>query len=94
MSRKRPGFSSVSLTEALEPFNSLLAGTDLPPKSPLRARAVTNRGALLQLQGDLAAAEFDHCEALRLDPGLKVAGELMLALALELHSQGHSPRTI
>jgi len=62
--------------------------------APLRARAHTNRGALLQLRGDLDAAQRDHGEALRLEPTLKVAGDNQLALALLLRSRGRSHQAL
>ena len=58
------------------------------------ARALTNRGALLQLKGDLDAAAADHGEALRLDPGLTLAGDNLLALALQLRSLGRSHQAL
>ena len=60
----------------------------------LRARAHTNRGALLQLRGDLDAAQRDHSEALRLEPTLRPAGDNLLALALLLRSQGRSHQAL
>jgi tetratricopeptide (TPR) repeat protein len=58
------------------------------------ARALTNRGALLQLKGDLDAAAAAHGEALRLDPGLTIAGDNLLALALQLRSLGRSHQAL
>jgi predicted O-linked N-acetylglucosamine transferase (SPINDLY family) len=60
----------------------------------LRARAHANRGTLLQLQGDLDAAQRDHGEALRLEPGLRTAADNLLALALVLRSQGRSHQAL
>jgi len=60
----------------------------------LRARAHANRGALLQLQGDLEAAQRDHGEALRLEPGLRTAADNLLALAVVLRSQGRSHQAL
>ena len=60
----------------------------------LRARAHANRGALLQLQGDLEAAQRDHGEALRLEPGLRSAADNLLALAVVLRSQGRSHQAL
>ena len=60
----------------------------------LRARAHANRGALLQLQGDLDAAQRDHGEALRLEPGLRTAADNLLALAVVLRSQGRSHQAL
>ena len=60
----------------------------------LRARAHANRGTLLQLQGDLEAAQRDHGEALRLEPGLRTAADNLLALALLLRSQGRSHQAL
>lgn len=80
--------------EALEQLHALLAVTDLPLAGPLRARAHTNRGALLQLKGDLDAAAADHGEALRLEPGLTIAGDNLLALALQLRSLGRSHQAL
>ena len=66
----------------------------LTAAAPLRARAHTNRGALLHLRGDLDAAQRDHGEALRLDPGLKIAGDNLLTLALRLRGQGRSHQAL
>ena len=79
--------------EALDLLDGLLGG---PMEAPthLRARAHTNRGALLQLRGDLDAAQRDHGEALRLEPSLKIAGDNLLALALLLRSQGRSHQAL
>jgi predicted O-linked N-acetylglucosamine transferase (SPINDLY family) len=60
----------------------------------LRARGHANRGILLQLQGDLDAAQRDHGEALRLEPGLRTAADNLLALALLLRSQGRSHQAL
>ena len=60
----------------------------------LRARAHANRGTLLQLQGDLDAAQRDHGEALRLEPGLRTAADNLLTLALLLRSQGRSHQAL
>lgn len=60
----------------------------------LRARAHANRGTLLQLQGDLDAAQRDHGEALRLEPGLRTAADNLLGLALLLRSQGRSHQAL
>ncbi len=60
----------------------------------LRARAHTNRGTLRQLQGDLDAAAADHGEALRLEPGLTIAGDNLLALAQQLRSLGRSHQAL
>ena len=60
----------------------------------LRARAHANRGILLQLQGDLDAAQRDHGEALRLEPGLRTAADNLLGLALLLRSQGRSHQAL
>jgi predicted O-linked N-acetylglucosamine transferase (SPINDLY family) len=60
----------------------------------LRARAHANRGTLLQLQGDLDAAQRDHGEALRLEPGLRTAADNLLALAVVLRSQGRSHQAL
>ena len=79
--------------EALTLLDELLDGA-LEAAAPLRARAHTNRGALLQLLGDLDAAQRDHGEALRLDPSLKIAGDNLLALALLLRSQGRSHQAL
>jgi protein O-GlcNAc transferase len=75
--------------EALALLDGLLDGP-LEAAAHLRARAHTNRGALLQLQGDLNAALRDHGEALRLEPAHRPAGDNLLALALLLRSQGCS----
>ena len=80
--------------EALELLDALLAAADLPSAGTLRARALTNRGALLQLKGDLDAAAADHGEALRLDPGLTLAGDNLLALAMQLRSLGRSHQAL
>ena len=79
--------------EALALLDGLL---DSPMESAkhLRARAHTNRGALLQLRGDLDAAQRDHGEALRLEPTLRPAGDNLLALALLLRSQGRSHQAL
>ena len=79
--------------EALTLLDALLDG---PPDAafPLRARALTNRGALLQLSGDLNAAQRDHMEALRLEPTFRPAGDNLLALALLLRSQGRSHQAL
>ena len=69
-------------------------GSAMEAPAPLRARAHTNRGALLQLLGDLDAAQRDHGEALRLDPSLKIAGDNLLALALLLRGQGRSHQAL
>lgn len=79
--------------EALSMLDALLDGP-LEASTHLRARAHTNRGALLQLRGDLDAAQRDHGEALRLDPALKIAGDNLLALALLLRSQGRSHQAL
>lgn len=69
-------------------------GGSMEHPAPLRARAHTNRGALLQLRGDLDAAQRDHGQALRLDPALTTAGDNLLALALLLRSQGRSHQAL
>ena len=79
--------------EALAMLDALLDGP-LEASTHLRARAHTNRGALLQLRGDLDAAQRDHGEALRLEPSLKIAGDNLLALALLLRSQGRSHQAL
>lgn len=79
--------------EALALLHALLDGP-MDPARHLRARAHTNRGALLQLRGDLDAAQRDHGEALLLEPGLKIAGDNLLALALLLRSQGRSHQAL
>jgi predicted O-linked N-acetylglucosamine transferase (SPINDLY family) len=79
--------------EALALLDGLLDGP-LEAATHLRARAHTNRGALLQLQGDLNAAQRDHGEALRLDPALTTAGDNLLALALLLRGQGCSHQAL
>ena len=78
--------------EALAMLDALLDGAEAAV--PLLARAHTNRGALLQLRGDLDAAQRDHGEALRLEPSLKIAGDNLLALALQLRSQGRSHQAL
>ncbi len=80
--------------EALERLDALLAAADLPPAGPLRARALTSRGTLLQLKGDLDAAAADHGEALRLEPGLAIAGDNLLVVALQLRSMGSSHQAL
>lgn len=67
-----------------------------PPEATasLRARAHTNRGVLLQLRGDLDAAQRDHAEALQLDPSLTTAGDNLLGLALLLRGQGRSHQAL
>ena len=79
--------------EALALLDSFLDGP-LEAATHLRARAHTNRGALLQLRGDLDAAQRDHGEALRLDPALRPAGDNLLALALLLRGQGRSHQAL
>jgi predicted O-linked N-acetylglucosamine transferase (SPINDLY family) len=79
--------------EALTLLDGLLGGP-MEAATHLRARAHTNRGALLQLRGDLDAAQRDHGEALRLEPSLKIAGDNLLALALLLRSQGRSHQAL
>ena len=79
--------------EALALLDGLLDGP-LEAAAHLRARAHTNRGALLQLQGDLNAALRDHGEVLRLEPALRPAGDNLLALALLLRSQGRSHQAL
>lgn len=77
------------------------SGQPPEPPSPLElgalfksARALTNRGARLQLQGDLDAAAAAHGEALRLEPNLTLAGDNLLALALQLRSLGRSHQAL
>jgi len=77
------------------------SGQPPEPPSPLElgarfqsARALTNRGARLQLQGDLDAAAAAHGEALRLEPNLTIAGDNLLALALQLRSLGRSHQAL
>lgn len=79
--------------EALAMLDALLDGP-MEASTHLRARAHTNRGALQQLNGDLSAAAADHSEALRLEPGLTIAGDNLLALALQLRSQGRSHQAL
>jgi len=79
--------------EALALLDELLDGP-LEAAAPLRARAHTNRGALLQLRGDLDAAQRDHGEALRLEPTLRPAGDNLLALALLLRGQGRAHQAL
>ena len=79
--------------EALDLLDSFLDGP-LEAATHLRARAHTNRGALLQLRGDLDGAQRDHGEALRLDPALRPAGDNLLALALLLRGQGRSHQAL
>ena len=79
--------------EALAMLDALLDGP-LEASTHLRARAHTNRGALLQLRGDLDAAQRDHGKALILEPDLKIAGDNLLALALLLRSQGRSHQAL
>ncbi|MFN6132232.1 MAG: tetratricopeptide repeat protein [Synechococcaceae cyanobacterium] len=71
-----------------------LDGSALEASAPLRAQAHTNRGALLQLRGDLDAAQRDYGEALRLEPSLTTAADNLLALALLLRSQGRSHQAL
>lgn len=84
--------------EALTLLDGLLdgppLGNGLAAAAPLRARAHTNRGALLQLRGDLDAAQRDHGEALRLEPSLTPAADNLLALALLLRSRGCSHQAL
>ena len=86
--------------EALALLDSLLDGDGLPQGAALvvsdrlRARAHSNRGALLQLQDDLDAAQQAFGEALRLDPSLKLAGDNLLALAQVLRAQGRSHQAL
>jgi predicted O-linked N-acetylglucosamine transferase (SPINDLY family) len=69
-------------------------GSSTEAPAAFRARAHTNRGALLQLLGDLDAAQRDYGEALRLEPSLKIAGDNLLALALLLRGQGRSHQAL
>jgi predicted O-linked N-acetylglucosamine transferase (SPINDLY family) len=84
--------------EALTLLDGLLdgppLGDGLAAAAPLCARAHTNRGALLQLRGDLDAAQRDHGEALRLEPSLTTAADNLLALALLLRSRGCSHQAL
>lgn len=70
------------------------AGGSSDATKRLCARAHANRGALLQLQGDLDAAQRDHGEALRLEPCLRAAADNLLALAVVLRSQGRSHQAL
>ena len=74
--------------EALALLDGLLASDPQPLGDRLRAKAQANRGALLQLEGDLDGAEQAYGEALRLDPALRLAADNLLALALQLRAQG------
>jgi predicted O-linked N-acetylglucosamine transferase (SPINDLY family) len=80
--------------EAIRSLNTLLQKADSSCSNGLRARAQTNRGALLQLQGDLDGAVADHSEALRLEPSLTIAGDNLLALAMQLRSLGFTHQAL
>ena len=80
--------------EAMYCLDALLQSTNSAHSNWVLARAHTNRGALRQLQGNLDAAVADHSEALRLQPDLTVAGDNLLALALQLRSQGFSHQAL
>lgn len=80
--------------EAIRSLDALLQTTDSSCSNGLRARAQINRGALRQLQGDLDGAVADHSEALRLEPSLTIAGDNLLALALQLRSLGFTRQAL
>ena len=80
--------------EAVRCLNALLQTTDSSCSIELRARAHTKRGVLRQLQGELDAAVADHSEALRLHPELTIAGDNLLALALQLRSLGFTHQAL
>lgn len=80
--------------EAIRSLDALLQTAERSCSNGVRARAQTNRGALRQLQGDLDGAVADHSEALRLMPSLTIAGDNLLALALQLRSLGYTHQAL
>ena len=80
--------------EAIRCLDALLQSPDSTYSNGVRARAHTNRGGLRQLQGDLDGAVADHSEALRLEPSLTIAGDNLLAVALELRSLGFTHQAL
>lgn len=80
--------------DAIGRLDALLQSTDSTYSHGVRARAHTNRGAMRHLQGHLDAAAADHSEALRLEPELTIAGENMLAVAMDWRSLGFTHQAL